>query len=167
MREMLRTCAVALPLFLTGCATAPWTQEPIVNAKVFPESKDRVWARILRTTAREDLSVTGADSVNGVVSAELNMAAWDSSGDIHGDWAVCGSGGLLQRPLSQHADLKIVVSPDPAGTSVTINTRFSELRQDKRSRATRRVRCTSTGVLEGQLLDSYWAIQQPGRRSPG
>jgi hypothetical protein len=164
---MLRTCAAALSLFLTGCATAPWTQEAIVNAKVFPESRDRVWARVLRTTARGDLSVTGADSANGVVSAELSMAAWDGSGNIHGDWAVCGSSGLLQRPLSQHADLKIVVSPDAAGTSVTINTRFSELRQDRRNRATRRVRCTSTGVLEGQLLESYWAIQQPGRRSPG
>jgi hypothetical protein len=163
MGAMLRTSAVVVSFLLTGCATAPWTQESIVNAKVFPESRERVWARILRTTPRENLSITGADIVNGVVSAELSMTARDGSGDIHGDWAVCGLNGLLQHPLSQHADIKIVVAPDPAGTSVTINTQFSELRQDKRSRVNRRALCTSTGVLEGELLDGYWASSHPVR----
>jgi hypothetical protein len=155
MGAMLRTGAVAVSFLLTGCATAPWSQASIVNAKVFPESRDRVWARVVRTTPRENLSITGADKLNGVVSAELSMTASNGSGDIH-NWAVCGLNGLLQRPLSQHADIKIVVAPDPAGTSVTINTQFSELRQEKRSRANRRVSCTSTGVLEGELLDGYW-----------
>ena len=149
------SCLFAVSI-LAGCATAPWPQEAVRNATVVPEPRERVWARILKTTARDDLSITGADPINGVVSAELSTAPWDNSGNIHDNWAVCGGVGLLHRPLSQHADLSILVLPDPQGTRVAINARFTELRQDKRTHATHLVRCTTTGVLEGELLDRYW-----------
>ena len=157
---MLRatTCLLAVSVLLAGCATAPWPQEAIRNAIVVPEAREQVWARIIRTTARNDLSITGADKVNDIVSAELSIAPRDESGNIHGNWAVCGGGGLLRRPLSQHADLKILVLPHPQGTNVTINARFSETRQDKRTRETQLVSCTTTGVLEAELLDRYWSI---------
>lgn len=157
---MLRatTCFLAVSVLLVGCATAPWPQEAIRNAIVVPEAREQVWARVLRTTARNDLSITSADKVNGIVSAELSIAPRDGSGNIHGSWAVCGGVGLLHRPLSQHADLKILVLPHPRGTNVTVNARFTETRQDKRTRETQLVSCTSTGVLEAALLDRYWAI---------
>ena len=157
---MLRvtTYLLAVSMLLVGCATAPWPQEAIRNAIVVPEVREQVWARVIRTTAGNNLSITGADKVNGIVSAERSIAPRDESGNIHGNWAVCGGVGLLNRPLSQHVDLKILVLPHSQGTNVTINARFSETRQDKRTRETQLVSCTSTGVLEAALLDRYWSI---------
>ncbi|MGH6908751.1 MAG: hypothetical protein ACREE0_22820 [Phenylobacterium sp.] len=152
LREI--SCVLAASFLLTACATEPWTQESVRNSVVVREPKDRVWARVINVSPREGLNITNADSANGIISAELSMKPWGGSGDIQ-DWAVCGAGGMLQRPLSQHVDVKIVVLPDPAGASVTVNARFSELRQDKRTRTTHRVLCTSVGTFENTLLSKY------------
>jgi hypothetical protein len=96
--------------------------------------------------------VTASDKRSGVLSVERALNAPTRAGAVY-DWADCGLVSLAERPVSQLAELNLVVEPAGAGARVTVNTRFSELRQDIRH-STRRVSCTSTGALERELLDS-------------
>ena len=138
---------------LAGCATAPPSTYTVANSRTYPSSKDAVFDRVLTISTRNSMYVTASDKRSGVLTFERAIAAPSRMGAVY-DWADCGMVSLVERPVSQLAELNMVVEPTGAGTRVTINTHFSELRQDL-SHNTRRVTCTSTGALEHELLESF------------
>jgi len=138
---------------LAGCATAPPPTYTVANSRVYPSSREDVFERVLTVSTRNSMYVTASDKRSGVLSFERAVNAPTRTGAVY-DWADCGLISLIERPVSQLAELNMVVEPAESGTRVTINTRFSELRQDV-SHSTRRVSCTSTGALEHELLESF------------
>lgn len=151
MRPLARmTCALAAAGLAAGCATAPPADFPVANKRDYAMRKDEAFDRIVSLSARNSYYVTGSDRRTGLVTLERALAAQDRGGTVR-DWADCGAVSLLERPLSQTVELSVLVEPKGAGSTVTINSRFSELRSDL-NRKTREVPCTTTGQLEYEML---------------
>lgn len=133
-------------VLLTGCATAPM-DHGVQNTRVYNEPKDLIWERVVEAFATSNLSIKAIEKDSGIISAERMFTA--SSGQ---SWADCGNPGLLIA-TGRTADLNVFVRPAAGGTSVTVNTRFSEARRfgDNVSVAP----CSSTGELERSLLDRF------------
>ena len=154
MSSLLRLLTgLAGAALLSGCATAPPSTYAVVNSRVYPSSKEAMFERALTVSSRKSMFVTASDKRTGVLSVERSINAPSRAGAVS-DWADCGLVGVIERPLSQLIELNMVVEPNGAGARVTINSRFSELRQGT-SRGVRRVSCTSTGMLERDLLEAF------------
>jgi hypothetical protein len=138
---------------LAGCATAPPSNYAVNNTRTYPTSKDAMFERLLTVSTRNSMLVTSSDKRSGVLSFERSVLAPSRSGAVY-DWADCGLVSLAERPISQLAEVNMVVEDAGAGSKVTINSRFSETRQDMSHRS-RRLECTTTGALEQQLLESF------------
>lgn len=133
---------------LAACATAPQTYT-FDKARVVPESKDVVWERVVEFFAMNNLSIKTIEKDSGIIAAERMISTPSQDGNIAG-WASCGT-GMLTIPTAQTVDMNVFVRPAGAGTSVTVNTRFSETRQFADS-PPQRVDCNSNGTLEGMIL---------------
>jgi hypothetical protein len=144
---------LAAAALLNGCATAPPQTYAVANSRVYPSAKDAVFERVLTVSTRNSMYVTASDKRTGVLTVERAINAPARTGAVY-DWADCGLISLIERPVTQLAELNMVVEPAGAGSRVTINTQFSELREDV-ARNTHRVNCTTTGALERQLLESF------------
>ncbi|ADK99408.1 hypothetical protein [Brevundimonas subvibrioides] len=141
---------LALTAPIAACATAPATYA-VTNTRVLPDSKDVVWERAVEFFAMNNLSIKTIEKDSGIIAAE-RMIGSPSRGGMIGTWASCGS-ELLMLPVAQSVDLNVFVRSVPAGgTSITVNTDFTETRTFDASRTT--VNCNSTGVLETSILDS-------------
>jgi hypothetical protein len=140
-------CAAAL----AGCATAPPATYEVANSRVYPWNKDQAFDRVVAASQTNDMFVTASDRRFGVLNVERAVITPARTGAVY-NWADCGTMSLAEQPVSQLAELNMVVEPAPGGARVTVNTRFTEMRQDVRNRS-RRLNCTSTGVLERQLLE--------------
>lgn len=137
---------------LAGCATAPPSTYAVQNSRVYPWSRDQVFDRAVAVSQRNRMFVTTSDRRVGVLNVERRIVSPGRSGAVY-DWADCGQVSVLEQPVSQLAELNLVLEPASAGaTRVTINTRFTELRQNVR-RESHRLNCTSTGALERELLE--------------
>lgn len=146
-----RVLAILSLLIAGGCATAPPPRHDVQNALVYPDREDRVWAKVV-SVSTQNMYLTRVDRTQGVLTAEEAVIAPNRTGAVY-DWADCGAVGILERPISQLADVTFVVEPAPGGTRVTVSPRFSELREDVR-RNLRRVSCTSTGAFEYRFLQA-------------
>jgi len=145
---------IAAAGLLAGCATAPPSTYSVANSRVYPSSSEAVFERVLTVSTRNSMYVTASDKRSGVLSFERAINAPSRTGAVY-DWADCGLISLIERPVSQMAELNMVIEPAGSGAArVTINTRFTELRQDV-SHNTHRVNCTTTGALEHELLESF------------
>jgi hypothetical protein len=133
---------------LGACATAPQVYD-VQNAQVMPEGKDVVWERLVGYFATNNLSIKTIEKDSGIIAAERMMGRPGSSGKIF-NWADCGT-ELLMTPVSQSVDLNVFVRPVSSGTSVTVNTRFTESRVFADERPVLNY-CNSTGALEGEIL---------------
>ena len=138
---------------LAGCATAPPPTYAVANSRIYPYAKEAVFERVLAVSSRNNLQVTATDKRAGVLSFERPIVAPTRSGAVY-DWADCGLISLAERPISQLAELNMVVEPAGSGAKVTIGARYSEMRQDL-SHNTHKVECTSTGALEQELLEAF------------
>lgn len=147
--------AVSVAVLLTGCATSAPDSWDMKNARTYPDSRDVVWQRILATSAAKSMYVTRAEKDNGLIFAEREIVGPGAGGTVF-DWADCGWGGVFERALSQRVELNYVVRSQAHGATVSINSRFKELRQNMASRDVHWVTCTSTGQLERQLLQAFY-----------
>lgn len=152
MRYNARTLiAVLAAATAGGCATAPPADYPVTNSRFYPSRTEVVYDRVLAASTRNNYYVTASDRRSGVLNVERAIVSPARTGSVH-NWADCGAVSLLEQPVSQLVELSLVVEPSGPGATVTINSRFSELRQDVH-RATRRVNCTTNGQLEYEMLE--------------
>lgn len=161
---MLKTAllaTVSAALLLSGCATVasgPVAQR--AEARTYPDSRAAIWQRILSASADNSMFIRQADLANGLITVDRDITP--TGGELFDEstifsWAECGRGSMLSHALSQHVEINYLVREEPNGpTTVTINGRFRELRTDIRSHEPQWVTCTSTGVLERKLLDSFY-----------
>ena len=149
-RLLMGLCGAVM---LAGCASAPPSTYAVANSRVYPSGSEVLFQRVLTISTRNSMYVTASDKRSGVLSVERAINAPSRTGAVY-DWANCGLVSLIERPVSQLAELNMVVEPDGSGARVTINTRFTELREDV-SQNTHRVNCITTGVLERELLESF------------
>lgn len=139
--------ALAAAMLVGGCATAPMTYH-VTNTAVVPEPRDVVWERVVEFFATNNMPIQAIERDSGLIAAERQFARPSSPGMIM-DWASCGSEALA-IVTAQSADLNVFVRTVPAGTSVTVNTRFNETRSFDTQSWT--VECNSTGALESLVL---------------
>jgi uncharacterized protein YceK len=161
---MLKTAlfaAVSAALLLSGCATvASRPAAERADARTYPDSRAAIWQRILSASADNSMFIRQVDLANGVITVDRDITA--VGGELFDEstifsWAECGRGSMLGHALSQRVEINYLVREEPNGpTTVTINSRFRELRSNIRSHAPEWVTCTSTGVLERKLLDSFY-----------
>lgn len=161
---MLKTSLLAVAsaaLLLSGCATvAPRPAAERADARTYPDSRAAIWQRILSASAGNSMFIRQADAANGVITVDRDVTP--DGGQIFDEstifaWAECGRGSMLERPVTQKIELNYLVRTEPNGpTTVTINGRFRELRTNIASHQQQWVTCTSTGVLERKLLDSFY-----------
>lgn len=161
---MLKTSLLAVAsaaLLLSGCATVasrPVTER--ADARTYPDSRAAIWQRILSASAGNSMFIRQADAANGVITVDRDVTP--DGGQIFDEstifaWAECGRASMLERPVTQKIELNYLVRTEPNGpTTVTINGRFRELRTNIASHQQQWVTCTSTGVLERKLLDSFY-----------
>lgn len=148
--------ALAGALLLAGCATGFATaQAPQADSREYPDRYEVIWRRVLEGSARRSMQVTKADQANGLISAAREITAPADGGTVF-DWADCGWNQVVERPLSQRAELTYVLRPQGPGARLTVNGRFAELRQNVATRKVHWVECPSTGVLEKEMLESFF-----------
>jgi hypothetical protein len=161
-RIMLKTSllpVIAASLLLGGCATLFPERPQEAVTRTYPYSRDAVWRRILATSARNSLFIRQADPVSGVITVDREIASpnVDMFTDSIFDWAACPQAGPIERTLSQHIEINYLVRQERDGTTtVTVNDRFGEQRRNIPMQREKWVNCTSTGLLERNLLDSLY-----------
>jgi hypothetical protein len=160
---MLKTSLLsvaAAAVLLSGCVTAPVGGTERSDARTYADGRAAIWQRILTASAGNSMFIRQADLANGVITVDRDITPiggelFDQSTIF--SWAECGRGGVMGHAVSQHVEINYLVHEEPNGpTTVTINGRFRELRTNIRSRRQEWVTCTSTGVLERKLLDSFY-----------
>jgi hypothetical protein len=151
-------CAAVL---LSGCATvASGPAAERADARTYPDSRAAIWQRILSASAGNSLFIRQADVASGVITVDRDVTP--AGGAIFGEsaifsWAECGRASVLDRTVSQKIEINYLVREQSNGpTTVTINSRFRELRTNITSHQQYWVTCTSTGGLERKLLDSLY-----------
>jgi len=147
--------AMAATLLLGACTTPAPLSFEVDNARVYPESRDAMWKRVLAYSVRESLRLSTMDPANGLITVERDFPQPTGGGTIM-DWADCGGDGAFERPLSQHVSLTYLVRPHGPGSSITVSGEYRELRQNVASRKAHWVVCTSTGALERKMLQSLF-----------
>jgi hypothetical protein len=153
LKTPLIACLAATVL-VGGCATVKPDPSEFGNSRTYPDTREAVWRRILGGSARNAMFVTHADNQNGLISVEREIVS--PQGGTVFDWADCGWGGVFEHTLSQRVELNYLVRNEQKGTSVTLNGKFKELRINIANRNAHWVTCSSTGVLEQELLESFY-----------
>jgi len=120
------------------------------RSRAYDDAKDREWNRILTVLSRSDMYISSTDKINGSIKAELSLIAPPRGGTIR-DWAQCGPVSLVERPVSQLAELSISLQPLGRGSVVSIGAQFKELRERPNGQI-RTISCASTGALEDEML---------------
>jgi hypothetical protein len=156
MRYRLLMAMMATPMLagliaaLPPQAAAQPSQAPAAHSQSYSYPQERGWRQVMSVLGRRQLYISSSDLRLGLIQAELSIVAPPRSGTIR-DWADCGAVSLTERPLSQHADLTVSIQPLGAGASISVAAQFSEVREGVDG-AVRTQGCTSTGVLEDDML---------------
>jgi hypothetical protein len=147
--------AGAAVLLLSGCASVQPMPHEVDNTRTYPASRDVVWDRVLAASARNEMIIRKADRENGLITVEREII--NPHGSTIFSWAECGWNSLFDRAVSQRVELNYVVHRERDGTTVTVNGRYLELRLNIPLQKTQWANCVSTGVLERNLLDSFYS----------
>jgi hypothetical protein len=157
-----------IPLLLVGAAlllggaapAAPPEPAEISMSRTYPYSEDSVWGRILATSARKGMVVRQADRTSGVITVEREIVTPQTDVLAHTifDWADCGRGRVFERAETQRIEVDYTVrhQPEDGATTVTVTARFQELRTNFALQRSRWVNCASAGVLERDLLETFY-----------
>jgi len=146
-------------LLLSGCASLPAGTAQGSDQRTYSDSRTSIWQRILATSASNSMFVRQADTANGIIAVDREIApeslelfdAWIAH------WADCGSRGVLGRALRQEVALNYVVREERDGrTTVTLNGRFRELRARYPAQQPQWVECKSSGALEREMLEAIY-----------
>lgn len=156
MQYQLARAMMAAPM-LAGFSSAPPpqaavqpSQAPAAYTQNYTYPQERGWRQVMSVLGRRQLYISTSDQQRGLIEAELSIVAPPRSGTI-GDWADCGAVRLTERPLGQLADLTIRIQPLGAGATISVAAQFTEMREGVDG-AVRTLHCTSTGVLEDDML---------------
>jgi hypothetical protein len=131
-------------------AAAQPSLPPAAHTQSYSYPQELGWRQVMSVLGRRQLFISSSDLRRGLIQAELSIVAPPRSGTIW-DWADCGAVGLTERPRSQLADLTISIQPLGAGATISVAAQFTEVREGVDG-AVRTLRCTSTGVLEDDML---------------
>jgi hypothetical protein len=146
--------ATAASLLLSGCASLQPDMREVENSRTYTDSREVVLNRILASSTRNAMIIRQVDRTDGVVTVDREIVT--PRGNTINDWAECGNDSVFNRPVSQKIELNYLVQKTPAGTTVTVNGTYRELRLNVPLQKTQWVNCASTGVLEHNLLDSFY-----------
>jgi hypothetical protein len=155
MTKIGMLACIAATALLSGCAAMVPHDAQYTNSQTYPESRSAVWAKVLSMSAHNAMIVS-PDNANGIIEARREIV--NPHSDPVFDWADCGWSGVFGRPLSQRIDVHYLIQDDSRGTKVIINTEFRELRLNVVNQKAAWVSCTSTGILEEELLDALWGV---------
>lgn len=158
MHKSLLLSLAAGAILLAGCATIDPPPSETAWSRTYPDSKDAIWRRILSYSAGRSMFIRQADAANGIITVDREVTDPQSAvlADTIFDWAMCPS-NMLNRTLSQRIEINYVVRQERDGrTTVTLNGRFGESRMNVIRHKPEWVACSSTGVLERSLLDSFY-----------
>jgi hypothetical protein len=150
-----RLAVLMTAVFLSGCATLSPQSSDGAFTRSYAYSQASVWRRIISTSAQKSMFVRQADASNGLIMADRDIIGPGSVLSISTiySWADCG--WSVGSPLSQHVEVNYLVRAKANGvTTVTLNARFQERRM--MLGRPKMVECSSTGVLERELLDSLY-----------
>lgn len=150
MKGVLGAIAVLMPLaVLAGCATAP-EQHAFENSRTYKQSHDQAWTHIKKYLADNNFQVRTELKTSGVIYAQKDHL------DLNGI-ADCGKPGVgeyidttLHPVTNTWATLDVAVAAQGGQTKVTVNTKFQQEQGGDGEVST--TECTSTGVLEQQIL---------------
>jgi hypothetical protein len=131
-------------------AAAQPSPAPAAHTQSYSYPQERGWRQVMSVLGRRQLYISTSDQRLGLIQAQLSIVAPPRSGTVR-DWADCGAVGLTERPVSQLADLTIGIQPFAAGATISVTAQFTEVREGVDG-AVRTLRCTSTGVLEDDML---------------
>ena len=135
--RFLPFCLVAL---LAGCATPPGTHT-VQAVRTYEKPYDQVWEDVVEFLASNNIQIKNIAKDSGVIYAERMS--------FKNDIADCGQPGLFQI-VGRTGGFNIFVRRTKDKAQVSINTTFKETRQFQSTVMS--VDCTSTGVLENQIL---------------
>ena len=144
MRPQFVVAVVAI--VSTSCATPP-TQTAFENSRTFAISKDEAWERLLVYFTGNNIQIKTIEKDSGVIYAERSLSDKTMSN--------CGEDPLAVE-VGRPATLNVFVRPSGNQTHVAVNTDFTVRRFFDGQTWT--APCYSTGVLEGQILNSVAAI---------
>jgi hypothetical protein len=157
-KALLPLAAVAV--VLSGCATLPTGAPATALSRTYSDSRSSIWQRILLASASRSMFVRQADPVNGLIVVDREFAPSPQSKlseDMISNWAWCGSGGVFALAVNQRIEINYMVRAERDGrTTVTLNSRFRELRADDPRKPPQWVECNSTGVLERDIIQSLY-----------
>jgi len=139
MPRVWRAVAFLTPLVvLIGCATQP-QQYTFENTRTYDQSFDETWDRLMHYTSEHHLRITDEDKTKGEVRAVLTS-----------DASAFFSCGFLPSFMEPGVDgtIQVILTAEGSRTRVTVWAWFSKVV------AGASFMCTSTGVLEGEVLNA-------------
>jgi hypothetical protein len=129
---------------IAGCATPP-AQHAFIKSNTYDQNFETTWTHLLQFFTSNNIQIKTIEKASGVVYAERLFV------DGYNVYADCGTPGLAAI-LNTTGSLNVFVVANGKTTTVTVNTTFNQVRQYEANIWT--VACTSTGVLEQQILSA-------------
>lgn len=139
LRRRVIACVVLL-IALGGCASAPAPRN-IQKSRGYTTDQETMWNNVVRYLASQNYPVKTMEKASGVIFIERVR--------VDKRYADCGNPGLAVV-VSTNASVNVLVASGTQGTTVTVNTSYSQIRQFDRNVWT--VQCESTGMLERDIL---------------
>lgn len=140
--------ASASTLSLSGCITPPAPHD-FQNSQTYAEPFDLVWRKTVQFFSSNNIEIKTIDKSSGVIYAEFGNVPVDNT------FMDCGQHGLEIVVADAGQFNVFIVSNGGNSTTATINDDFQQTRTTiSNTNQTFIVKCSSTGVLEQQILSS-------------
>jgi hypothetical protein len=145
LKSALKVIAVmALFSLLPGCVYINPTRHTFENSRIYQKGFDPIWDHAVQYFSERKMAPTTIDKARGVIHVEKADIDPDEIAD-------CGTGGVFSI-LGTDAAIGVLVFAAGDRTKVTVITNFEQRREE--GGHVRIDRCTSTGRLEQEILNS-------------
>ena len=130
-----------------GCGSAPQKHE-FDKSRTVTQSYDQTWEDIVSFFASRNIQVKNIAKDSGVIYAE--------EAEVDPTDPDCGKPPALWRPISNQGRFNVFVKRGEQKQVVSVNAQFAQVLQTEIANppSTQTVSCTSTGMLERQILQS-------------
>jgi hypothetical protein len=151
---MRQPASLALSAFLAACATP--SAPAIERARTVEGSPDAVQARVLAELTRLGFSLTptATPGVLAGVAGSGSPAAWSDCPQIIVRGGESGGQLSFEQPQSRAVAVRVEIGPAITGSAVAVDLATEATYLNRYRNQTFQGRCTSTGVVERQILDA-------------
>lgn len=145
--KAMRAIAAGVALVCAGCGSAPQKHD-FDKGRTVTQSYDQTWEDVVSFFASRSIQIKNIAKDSGVIYAE--------EAEVDPSDADCGKPAMFWVPVSSQGRFNVFVKRGDQKQVVSVNAQFVQVQRSTIANppTTQTVTCTSTGLLEREILSS-------------